>query len=110
MKSFGRLLRRLRGAIPLETVGERAGLAPEHLTQIEAGELPVEEASARHILRRGLDLPRSDVDRLLLGIQLYDLGLKDNEIRQLAIAVIRREVPAPIQEELKQLYRRAIAA
>jgi hypothetical protein len=73
---------------------------------VEAGQVLVEEKLAWQILRRGFDLPRPDADRLLLGIQLYDLGLKDNAIRQLVIAVIRKEMPADIQDELRQLYER----
>jgi hypothetical protein len=106
MKSFGRLLKRLRGQTPLETIGDRAGLEADYLAQVEAGEVVVEEKQARQILRRGLALPRPDTDRLLLGIALYDLGLKDNAIRQLVIAVIRKEAPPEIQDELDQLSQR----
>jgi|SRR6266511_2490630 len=110
MKSFGRLLKRLRGQTSLETMAERAGLEADYLAQVEAGQILVEEKLARQILRRGFDLHRPDADRLLLGIQLYDLGLKDNAIRQLVIAVIRKETPADIQDELRQLYERSRAA
>lgn len=106
MKSFGRLLRRLRGQTPLSALAELARLAPEELERIEAGRVPVEEALARRILKDGFALKKPDIDRLLLGIQLYDLGLKDNDIRQLVIAVIGKELPAALQEELRQLYRR----
>ncbi len=77
MKSFGRLLKRLRGQTSLETMAERAGLEADYLAQVEAGQILVEEKLARQILRRGFDLHRPDADRLLLGIQLYDLGLKE---------------------------------
>jgi hypothetical protein len=103
MKSFGRLLKRLRGQTPLETLGERTGLDPASLAQVESGKVVMEESQARHLLRQGFDLPRSDVDRLLLGIQLYDLGLKENAVRQLVIAVIRKEAPPDTQAALRQL-------
>ncbi len=107
MKSFGRLLKRLRGQTPLETIGERTGLDPEQLVAIEAGRVRVEEAQARQILKQGFALPRPDIDRLLLGIQLYDLGLKDNDMRQLVIAIIAKELSATHLDELRVFYRRA---
>jgi hypothetical protein len=109
MKSFGRLLKRLRGTTSLEQLSERTGRTPEELTQIEAGQLAVDEREARQLLKQSFALPRTDVDRLLLGIQLYDLGLKDNELRQLVIALIRKELPTAIQDSLRELYRQANA-
>ena len=106
LNSFGRLLRRLRGRTPLSEVAARAGLNEEYLTNLEAGEVPVDETLARQILRDGLDLHRKDINRLILGLHLYDLGLKDNDLRQLVIALIRRELPAAVRAELKELYRR----
>jgi hypothetical protein len=103
MKSFGRLLHRLRGETPLETIGEHAGLEAEYLANLEANRLPIDEVMARHILQRGFDLDEQDTGRLILGIQLYDLGLKDNEIRHLVIGVIRKETPPPVRAELKRL-------
>ncbi|HSC20951.1 MAG TPA: helix-turn-helix domain-containing protein [Solirubrobacterales bacterium] len=110
MKRFGRLLRRLRGRTPLPEVAHRMQLAASELTEIEAGRVPVDRPTARRLLRRGFALPRMDVERLILGVELYDLGLKDNEIRQLVIAVIRKELPEPLREELKALYRRTTEA
>jgi transcriptional regulator with XRE-family HTH domain len=109
MKSFGRLLRRLRGKNPPAEMASRMGIAEHELAQIEAGELPVDRATARRLLRRGFVLPRPDIERLILGVELYDLGLKDNDIRQLVMAVIRKEAPAQVGKELKALYRRTIA-
>jgi transcriptional regulator with XRE-family HTH domain len=109
MKSFGRLIRRLRGETPLLLVAQRLGLAPEYVAQVEAGQVLVDPETARRLLRQGFAVHRQDVGRLILGVQLYDLGLRDNEIRQLVIGVIRKEWPAPVREELKQLYRRATA-
>src|SRR5438105_5388472 len=107
LKSFGRLLRRLRGRTPLTTVAQQAQLEWDDLVRIEAGQAAVDERMARHILQRGLRLRRKDINRLLLGLKLYDLGLRDNDIRQLVIAVIRKELPRSVQDELRQLYRRA---
>jgi hypothetical protein len=107
MKSFGRLLRRLRGQTPLPTLAAQAQLDPEELSQIEAGRVPVDEILARRILKEGFALKKPDIDRLILGIQLYDLGLKDNDLRQLVIAVIRKETPPSVEAALKELYRRS---
>jgi hypothetical protein len=109
LKSFGRLLRRLRGKTPLETIGQAAALDPVYLDHLERTQVLVDLTMARHILQRGLGLPRGDANRLILGLQLYDLGLKDNELRQLVIAAIRKELPISTRTELKQLYRRYAA-
>src|SRR5688572_22165982 len=106
MRSFGRLLRRLRGETSLSTVAERAHFDELYLAQVEEGEVAVDEATAGQILRESFDLNRSDTDRLILGIQLYDLGLRDNQLRQLVIDLIRKETPQPIRSELRQLYQR----
>jgi transcriptional regulator with XRE-family HTH domain len=106
MNSFGRLLRRLRGKTSLSTVAERAHLDELYLVQVEEGDVAVDVATARQILQQGFGLNRPDTDRLILGIQLYDLGLKENDLRQLVIDLIRKETPPPIRTEIKQLYRR----
>src|SRR4051794_15699920 len=72
--SFGRLLRKMRGSIPLDELAARTGFDGEYLKSLEAGRLPADEFIARHVLSRGFRLGRDDVDRLILGIQLYDLG------------------------------------
>lgn len=110
MKSFGRLLRRLRGQTPLTALAPLTRLAREELERIEAGRERVDEALARRLLKDGFALKKPDIDRLILGIQLYDLGLKDNEIRQLVIAVIGKELSEALQDELRQLCRRSQSA
>jgi hypothetical protein len=107
LPSFGRLLRRLRGSTPLADLAARTGLPEAYLTNVEAGTTPVDEAMARSLLRTGFALPRQDIHRLILGLHLYDLGLKDNDLRQLVIAAIRQELPEPLQVALKELSRRA---
>jgi hypothetical protein len=106
MKSFGRLLRRLRGKTPLATIALRSQLDLQYLEAVEAGQVPPDEPMARTILRDGFALHRQDINRLVLGVQLYDLGLKDNNFRQLIIAWIRKELSPPIRDELKRLSRR----
>jgi hypothetical protein len=109
MKSFGRLLRRLRGKTPLLTIARRSQLAADYLGNVEAGQVPIDETMARHILRHGFDLHRQDTNRLILGLKLYDLGLKENDLRQLVIGLIRKELPPAARTELKQWYRRYAA-
>lgn len=106
MKSFGRLLRKLRGTTPLEELTMATKLEPGYLASIEAGRTVPEEVVARHILRQGLGLDRVETARVILGIQLYDLGLRDADFRQLVIDLILKSVPAPAREELRCLYRR----
>ena len=108
LKSFGRLLRRLRGKTALEMMAQHAELDPADLAQIEAGHRVVDQGVASRILQRGLGLPRKDAHRLILGLHLYDLGLKDNDLRQLVIALIRKELPPTTQDELRHVYRRTI--
>ena len=110
MKSFGRLLRRLRGQTPLSTVAADASLDPGYLAQVEGGQINIDETRARHVLQRGFHLDVPDTERLVLGVQLYDLGLTDNELRQLVIGLICRELPPVARTELKQLYRRYTSA
>jgi hypothetical protein len=105
MKSFGRLLRRLRGKTPLATIAQRSQLDAQFLENVEAGQVFLDETMAHTLLRHGFDLHPKDTNRLLLGVQLYDLGLKDNDIRQLVIALIRKELPPPVRDELKRLSR-----
>lgn len=109
MKSFGRLLRRLRGHTALEAVAALAHLDAEYLGLVEAGRITPDETRARHILTNGLALNRQDTDRLILGLQLYDLGLTDNDLRQLVIAAIQNQLPTAVRAELKRLYCRYTA-
>jgi transcriptional regulator with XRE-family HTH domain len=110
LPSFGRLLRRLRGRTPLADIATRMDLHEPYLMEIETGAQRPDETLARRILREGFALPRKDIDRLILGLYLYDLGLKDNDLRQLVIALIRRELPPPARAQLKELARRYLAA
>jgi transcriptional regulator with XRE-family HTH domain len=109
LTSFGRLLRRLRGRTPLSGIATRAGLDVNDLTRLESGDTVPDESLARQILRDGFALPRKDINRLILGVYLYDLGLKDNDLRQLVVALIRRELPAAARADLKALYHRYVA-
>src|SRR4051794_19674563 len=110
MKSFGRLLRRLRGKTPLATIAQRCQLDLPDLEDVEAGRVLLDEMMTRTILRAGFDLHRQDINRLILGVQLYDLGLKDNDTRQLVIAWIRKELPPLVRDEVKTLPRRITGA
>lgn len=105
MRSFGRLLRRMRGTIPLGKIAQRIRREPQFLENIESGRVVPDERVARAILTRGFDLDADESRRAILGIQLYDLGLKDNDIRQLVIAVIEGSVPETTRASLKRHYR-----
>jgi transcriptional regulator with XRE-family HTH domain len=105
MVSFAKLLRRMRGQVSIAELAEKAGVYPEALAKVEAGRLSPDEGMVRLILGRGLGLPREDVDRTGLGLRLYDLGLRDNDIRQLVIDVLQRRIPDAARAELKRLYR-----
>lgn len=105
MKSFGRLLRQMRGTTPLEEIARRTRRELLYLQDIEARRLIPDAKIANQILMRGFELDEADSRRAILGIQLYDLGLKDNDIRQLVIAVINGVVPEACAAELRRLYR-----
>ena len=105
MESFGKLLRNLRGATSLEAISDRTGLSARYLAKVEAGEVVVDEEAARQIIRSGFGLPVADEEHLILGIQLYDLGLRDNTLRQIIIAIIRKEAPASATRVLCKAYR-----
>jgi hypothetical protein len=106
MKSFGRLLRRMRGTTPLSTLATRTRFDEGYLASLEAGRRTADEFTVRHILSRGFELDNEDVSRLVLGIELYDLGLRDNDFRQLTIDLILKAVPARAREEIRRLYHR----
>src|SRR3954447_24961652 len=74
MKSFGRLLRKLRGSTPLAALAQRTALDTGYLGSLEAGRRVADEFVARLILGQGFELEAEDVTRLILGVQLYDLG------------------------------------
>lgn len=105
MRSFGRLLRRLRGTTSLEELARKTALEESYLAGVEAGKRVAEEVIVRHILRTGFALSVRDTTRLVLGIQLYELGLRDNEIRQLVVDLITREVTEAVRERVRLAYR-----
>jgi transcriptional regulator with XRE-family HTH domain len=107
MKSFGSLLRQLRGSTPLTEMAARLGISKGYLANLEAGRKIPPEARARALLQQGFGLPAPAVTRLLLEVQLGDAGLHDPELRQLVIALIQQTLPASVQQELRQLYRRS---
>ena len=106
MKSFGRLLRKLRGTTSLATLAQRTALDESYLASVEAGRRVADEFVVRHILTKGFALDRGDTQRLVLGIQLYDLGLRDNDLRQLVVDLIMKTTPGKTREQLRAHYRR----
>jgi len=74
------------------------------LRAIETRRKPVDEALARQILTEGFALDPLDTERLIIGVRLYDLGLRDNAIRPLVADVILKTVPDSIRRQLRHLY------
>lgn len=105
VKSFGRLLRTLRGVTPRAEIADRTRLDEPYLARIEGGRTLADEVMVRHILAKGFGLARIDVARLVLGLQLYDLGLRDPELRLLVVDLITKSIPVRVREELVALYR-----
>lgn len=105
MKSFAQLLRRMRGGLPLAELARRAKVPFVALERIATGEQIATEAQARQILGRGLELTPADVERVLLGLRLYDLGLRDNDVRQLVADEIHGLLPARMRARLFRLAR-----
>jgi hypothetical protein len=103
--SFGRVLRKMRGTTSLEELAARTGIEAPRLAYVESGRLTADEWLARLILRQGFELEKPDIDRLILGIELYDLGLRDNEVRQLLVDFISKTAPTHLGERLRELYR-----
>jgi len=106
MKSFGRLLRQMRGTTPVEQIAQQARIDPGYLRSVESGYRVVDQIVAYELLRKVFELDDREARRTMLGIQLYDLGLRDGELRQLVIDLIRGETPRAIQEQLRKAYRR----
>jgi hypothetical protein len=104
MPSFGRILKKMRRSVSLVDLSERTGYAVAILEGIELRRMPANELQAREILARGFSLERADVDRLILGLKLYELGLKDNDFRLLTIDVIRDELPIATRDAIRKLY------
>lgn len=105
MKSFAQLLRRMCGRVPLTVLARRAQVPLQVLEGIAAGKQLPTESVARRILGRGLELSPEDVERTVLGVLLHDLGLRDNEVRQLVIAEILGTLPARFRARLFRLAR-----
>jgi hypothetical protein len=105
LKSFGKLLRRLRGITPVEQLAERIGVSAEFIVNVETAVTPIGESTARYFLKHGFGLDQNEVKRLILGIRLYDLGLRDNIVRQFVEDVILKTAPPDVQAELRRLYR-----
>lgn len=99
-KSFALLLRRVQGNLTLEEIARRAHLALPLLEQITSGQREPDEAQARQILTRGLEMEPEDVERALLGLRLYELGLRDNDVRQLIADEIRGVLPVRLRSRL----------
>lgn len=105
MKSFGRLLRKMRGSTSLTEIADRTTLDESYLARVEGGRAVADEFVVRHILAKAFDLERRDITRVVLGIQLYDLGLRDSDLRQLTVDLITQDAPTKVRERAKQLYR-----
>jgi len=104
MNSFGRLIRTMRGQVPRHEIAERIGVESAYLEAIETGKITPDEQVAKRILRRGFELDTAETQRAILGIQLYDLGLHDNDLRQLVVDVILNTQPEAIRQQLRVLY------
>jgi len=96
----------MRGTTPLKQIARKTRLDVSCLQSLETGRVLPDTALARRVLRRAFDVDQENAARLVLGLQLYDLGLRDNELRQLVIALIRKAIPERDQEEIRGIYRR----
>jgi hypothetical protein len=105
VKSFGRLLRTMRGVTPLVEIADLTRLDEPYLARLEGGRTFADEVMVRHILTKGFGLARAEVARLVLGLQLYDLGLRDPELRLLVIDLITKSAPVDVRKRLHALYR-----
>ena len=106
MKSFGPLMRRLRGPLGQSETARRIGLSKGYLANLEAGRKVPTEARARRMLERGFGLTGPALDRTIAELRLLDLGLADPELRALALDLIAGRVPADVLSHLRKLYRR----
>jgi transcriptional regulator with XRE-family HTH domain len=106
MKSFGPLLRKLRGPVSQPEMARRLGISEGYLSKLETGRKVPAEARAHALLCLGFALPPKEATRLLLDVQLADHGLRDPELRQLVIDLIQKRMPSVVRRELRQLYRR----
>lgn len=95
----------MRGTAPLDLIAARTALDTGYLASLEAGRHVADEFVARLILKGGFKLEEQDVTRLILGVQLYDLGLREHDLRQLVIDIIQKRTPPQVREEVRRLYR-----
>lgn len=101
---FHLLLRRLRGTTPVEVIAARCEYPASTLRILERNRRPVTILEARYLLERGFELDRRDVDRLIVGIRLYDVGLRDNAIRALSTDSVLGTIPNRVRHQLRELY------
>lgn len=106
MQSFRKLFRQMRASTPLATIAEYTGLSPDYLLRIEEGRLVVDAETASNLLLKGFGLTEAEVHRLILGVQLYDLGLRNADMRKIVTDLIRKEAPAGAAGALRETYRR----
>lgn len=105
MQSFGSLLRRLRGTLPLVAVARRIGISKGYLANLEAGRKVPTAARARRMLERGFGLTGPALARAIAEVELQDLGLADPELRALALDLILGAVPTTAESRLRRVYR-----
>lgn len=105
MKSFGPLLRRLRGEQTRAHIARKMGITAGDLERLEAGRKTPPLPAACRLLCRGFGLTEEEAVRTYLELELFDYGLRDDELRGLAVDLIGDLVPPPVVVELRRLYR-----
>lgn len=105
MKTFSRLIFKMRANESVLNVADRIGLAPTQLMDIEKGKLPVNDRLAGRILRQGFGLTTEEIRPLLLGCKLADLGLHDDAIRQVVVGAILGTLTPEAKDGLRDIYR-----
>lgn len=90
MRSFGSLLKRLRGTMQAQALARRLGMPKSYIANIEAGRKTPSERQARRILEHGFGLTGDEADRCLLHVLLFDYGVRDEPVREVLIDLIER--------------------
>ena len=103
MKSFGPLLRELRGTVPLREVGRRCGLSYSYLAKVEAGRKVLGAERARRVLRDGFGYPDAAAESALIQVGLRDLGLKDPALRRLVAGLVEGSLPDALSRSLSRM-------